>query len=210
MFDNLVDISTSSLGSREIDLKELEAYLLSFGIEDKSYIELIRLNNGFLAFESALTLYPYDRGIDLNLESWNALSVWKDKYSFIKKPFICFAQDVFGFQFCLTKDGIEFLDPETGELEYLTSTTSEWFDLILKDYEYLTGFPIAHEWQSNFGKTMNSTMRLTPKVPFVLGGKHDLSNLYVNDVYTIINFRSDLAKKIHSLEDGEEISIKLI
>lgn len=210
MLSDLLNISNPSLGSKEVNLVKLKAYLFSFGIEDESYIELIRLRNGFLAFESALTVYPYDNKEDMNLEEWNELRVWKENYSFINKPFICFAQDIFGFQFCLTEEGIEIFDPETGEFEYLTDNIESWVNLLLKDYECLTGFTIAHEWQRMYGKIGSSTTRLSAKIPFILGGKYELSNLYMDDVYRITDFRSNLARQIYGLEDGQAINIKIL
>jgi hypothetical protein len=52
--------------------------------------------------------------------------------------------------------------------------------------------------------------RLIPRIPFVLGGKYTIDNLYLLDAATGMNLRADLAKEIINLKDGEKIKFHII
>jgi hypothetical protein len=100
------------------------------------------------------------------------------------------------------------LDPETSELETLCETIPEWCDQILNDAEYLTGFPLAQEWQHANGP-IPSGSRLVPVTPFVLGGEFACSNLIAMDALKAMEYRAELARKIENLPDGSKIVLKV-
>lgn len=79
-----------------------------------------------------------------------------------------FAEDVFGGRFCIKNSKVYTFDPETGSLEYLADDIESWAQILLSDYEVLTGYPLAHQWQKQNGQ-LAAGKRLLPKVPFVLG-----------------------------------------
>src|SRR5689334_5564500 len=73
----------------------------------------------------------------------------------------CFAEDAFGGQFCILEDTISKFDPETGEFEFLAPNLTKWAEMILRDFEILTAYPLAHEWQLSHRK-VKATERLVP------------------------------------------------
>ena len=56
-----------------------------------------------------------------------------------------FAEDIFGTQFCIKSNKIYTFDPETGSIEYIADHIEGWAEIIMKDYNVLTGYPLAHE-----------------------------------------------------------------
>lgn len=56
---------------------------------------------------------------------------------------------------------------------------------------------------------LNYDERLTPKMPFVIGGEYSLKNIYVNKFEKIISFNSNLAKQIKNLPDGTKVEIQI-
>ena len=82
-----------------------------------------------------------------------------------------FAEDAFGGQFALRDEHVVTFDPETGEAQALASSIEDWADQLLADFEFLTGQPLAHDWQARNG-ALPPGERLVPKVPFVLGGEY--------------------------------------
>ena len=61
--------------------------------------------------------------------------------------------------------------------------------MILNDYNYLTGYEIGHEWQKKFRKLQLSE-RLNGKIPFVLGGSYSIENLYPINLISLLDFRA--------------------
>lgn len=207
VINNLLEIS-QSISNESFNERNLTEFLESHGVFDKVYIELLLKKNGLICFESALQIYPYDNS-NISLKVLNSNDTWKRKYSFINHLYFCFAQDFFGFQFCFTKKGVELLNTETGGFDFLAENFENWIELILDDYNYLTGFEVGHQWQKKFGQ-LNLYERLTGKIPFVLGGNYSIENLYTIDSIELLDFRADLANQIYYLEDGQQISLKNI
>ncbi len=119
-----------------------------------------------------------------------------------------FAEDVFGNQFLIFNEKIYTFEPETGEIEEVSESFEEWAKCVLDNYNFLTGFQLAHEWQTSNG-VIPVGKRLIPKIPFVLGGKYTVDNLYLLDAVTGMNLRADLAKQIINLKDGEKIKFHI-
>lgn len=119
-----------------------------------------------------------------------------------------FAEDVFGGQFCIKDSKVYTFDPETGSLEYLADDIESWVQILLSDYEVLTGYPLAHQWQKQNGQ-LPAGKRLLPKLPFVLGGEFVLDNLYLADAVEGMRFRADIASQIKDLPDGAQIRFNL-
>ena len=82
---------------------------------------------------------------------------------------LCFAGDIFQDQFCLSKAGVVRFKAETGETAFVAHSIEKWADVILSDYQFETGWPLAHEWQLTNGPLVPGK-RLMPKTPFFLGG----------------------------------------
>ncbi len=52
--------------------------------------------------------------------------------------------------------------------------------------------------------------RLLPKVPFILGGKFTVDNLYLLDSITGMKLRGDLARQIKNSPDGTKVTFKIV
>ena len=177
-------------------------------IED--LINLLNKRNGFYGFESALHVFPVETdGEEIGLIGWNDNSLWIDCYDDLARNAIFFAEDVFGGQFCIKKDGIYTFDPETGSFDYLAPDINEWCKQILEDYEVLTGYPLANAWQKKYG-SIPLGYRLVPKVPFVAGGEYEPDNLYLEKSTVAIKARANIALRIRDVPDGSNIQLRLI
>jgi hypothetical protein len=80
---------------------------------------------------------------------------------------------------------------------------------LLDDYETLTGYPLAHEWQRQYG-ALPEGKRLVPKMPFVTGGAFDVANLYAEDAVEGMRARGNLAMQINDLPDGTRIRYRIV
>lgn len=173
--------------------------------------ELLKIKNGFYAFESALHVFPSADPIlckTMSLETWNEQHLWRGEYNHLTEGCLFFAEDIFGSQFCIHTNQICIFEPETGELENLCSSIDEWAMQILQDHEVLTGFPLAHEWQKKNGKIADGR-RLLPKVPFIGGGEFSIKNLYEIDSVQGMKSRASLARQIHDFPDGTKFTFKI-
>lgn len=115
---------------------------------------LLSRSNGFVAFESALYVFPLGVVFDpaISLESWNEPGLWRAGYGAMADGLLFFAQDIFGGQFALSWGGVVSFDPETGDVSQIGDDLDAWAAEILADYELLTGFPLAHAWQQCHGQ----------------------------------------------------------
>lgn len=171
---------------------------------------LLSRRNGFYAFESALHVFPaVVDGYERSLCAWNDQALWVSAYGGLADDFLFFAEDVFGGQFAIKENEVWTFDPETGEAEPLASSLEGWAQALAEDYETLTGYPLAHEWQSNHG-ALRPGERLVPKTPFVLGGEFDVANLHALDAVKGMLFRASLAVQIRDLPDGAHIRLQVI
>lgn len=170
--------------------------------------ELLSRKNGFYAFESALLVRPLTHcGAPLGISEWNAPALWKYEYGGALDGFLCFAEDVFGGQFALATDAVVAIDPETGGCEVVAKTLEGWADIVLGDSSYRTGHPLAHDWQRCYGP-LTVGHRLVPKVPFVIGGKFVLDNLYSTDEVEGMRFRGSIARQIRDVPDGGHVVLE--
>lgn len=169
---------------------------------------LLEVRNGFYGFESALHLYPFETvGDDIGLLDWNKYTLWISAYKGLASDGFYFAEDLFGSQFCMKADGVYLFDPEVASSEKIAKSINEWCSLILKDYEFLTGYTLAHAWQKKNGK-IPIGYRLIPKIPFVLGGGFEVDNLYMERSQVALNARANIALQIKDLPDGSCINMK--
>jgi len=63
---------------------------------------------------------------------------------------IYFAEDFFGVQFCIRDDGMYSFDSETTYFEWLSENLNYWCPLILNEYDFYTGYSLAHQWHTRF------------------------------------------------------------
>jgi hypothetical protein len=171
---------------------------------------MLQNKNGFYAFESALHVFPAGcKSITLDIEEWNSSTSWRREYGDSLQGNIFFAEDIFGVQFALCSSGVRKFDPETGEFDDFASDIETWAAMILEDYNYETGYQLAHDWQSQNG-SLPMGKRLLPKIPFVLGGAYEIGNLYAADALKGMLFRADIWRQIRDLPDGNQVRLKVI
>ncbi|EHF8059390.1 SMI1/KNR4 family protein [Salmonella enterica subsp. enterica serovar Oranienburg] len=169
---------------------------------------LLSYKNGFYGFESALHVLPFETTEDnIGLLDWNKKDLWIGSYKSFSLDGVFFAEDIFGGQFYLSYDGVYTFDPETGGSEKLSSNINGWCEVILNNYDFLTGYTLAHSWQKKYGKIPNG-YRLIPKIPFIFGGEFDLDNLYIEKSYIAMRNRANIAIQIRNIQDGDSIKLK--
>lgn len=172
---------------------------------------LLTARNGFYAFESALHVFPsVPPGasafeVPIAVEDWNAAaSTWKLAFGGMADGLWYFAEDVFGVQFAIDSEQVLSFDPETAEVQPIAHDIGGWIDAVLSDYRLLTGYSLANAWQAQHGP-LAASKRLVPKIPFVLGGSYDISNLFEGDAVQGMKVRGNLAVQIRDLPDGTPI-----
>jgi hypothetical protein len=130
--------------------------------------------------------------------------LWRDAYGGMADGLFFFAEDVFGTQFAVREGEIVTFDPETAAVAHVAESIEQWASLLLDDYEFLTGYPVAAEWQALHGRLPART-RLVPKKPFVVGGDYVVGNLYALDAVEGMRFCASLAVQIRDLPDGTKV-----
>ncbi|ALV28015.1 hypothetical protein APZ00_13840 [Pannonibacter phragmitetus] len=201
--DKLLSIASSRLSERG---PEISVKLRSFaGPLTDDLLRMLRQRNGFYALESALHVFPtHSSSQEICLDDWNESTLWRNAYKELADGCLFFAEDIFGGQFCIKDNLIYTFDPETGGLDYLADDMEGWAKAIITDYEILTGYPLAHQWQQQNGP-LPTKKRLLPKIPFVVGGEFKMDNLYSIDSVEGMKFRANIAIQIKELPDGSQI-----
>jgi hypothetical protein len=171
---------------------------------------LLGMKNGFFAFESALRVFPAgDSSRSYSLDEWNSSDLWRNNYGKLALDLLFFAEDIFGTQFCLKDERVYSFDPETADLTLIGNNLEDWAQAILDDYNLLTGYSLAHEWQVA-NRELTPRERLMPKLPFVCGGEFALDNLIAIDAARSMRTRGNLANQIHTLADGAQIRFQIV
>jgi hypothetical protein len=181
-----------------------------FGTIGTELLELLRCKNGFYAFESALHVIPLGSSPDhLNLAVWNDPQTWRGDYGdLIPMGILFFAEDAYGNQFGIMSEGVVLFYAEFAEIEPVAKSIREWGEVVLADWRGFSGYELAHAWQIQH-RPLAEGERLVPKVPFVIGGKYELDNLYAAPVIDAMRFRGSLARQLAKVPDGTPIDLKI-
>lgn len=201
--DKLLSNASPSLSEYEPEISgELPSLAGSLA---NDLLRMLCRRNGFYAFESALHVFPaHSSQREIGLDDWNGNALWRGSYGELADGCLFFAEDIFGVQFCIKDNQVNTFDPETGALGYLSDGIEGWANAIISNYEVLTGYPLAHQWQKRNGQ-IPSKKRLLPKIPFVTGGEFALDNLYLADAVEGMKFRAYIANRIKDMPDGTRI-----
>jgi hypothetical protein len=172
--------------------------------------EVLSERNGFYAFESALHVFGCGSSVvGRSIEEWNSSPGWRASYDGLADGLVFFAEDAFGGQFAIRGDQVITFDPETASVDVMASSIEGWADQLIRNYDVLTGLPVAHAWQHAHG-VLEPGRRLVPKRPFVLGGEYAVTNLYSLDAVDGMRARADLALQIKDLPDGTKIRYQIL
>ena len=109
--------------------------------------------------------------------------------------------------FCTNNSKFYLLDIESGAYEYISDSFDNWAKEILNDYNYLTGYSLADEWQKE-NRPLKTNERLIPKIFFILGGQYNIENLYPMDRNEALSLRFDMFKQLKDISDGDSIIIE--
>jgi hypothetical protein len=182
----------------------------SFGQRAEELLSMLRLKNGFYAFESALHVFPaaHFEG-EMTLSRWNSHGLWRQEYQDLAEGCLFFAEDIFGNQFCIRDGQIGIFDVETGTVDWLASSMEEWAGLILGDYDLHTGYRVAYHWQNQHGPLPKGN-RLGLKMLLVFGGNYQMENLYAADAVETMRFRGHIANNIKDLPDGTTVRLQVV
>jgi hypothetical protein len=169
--------------------------------------ELLAARNGFFAFTSALYVRP-SGDVPGDVVEWNRADGWRKWYGELADGLFFFAEDVFGNQFASDRDGrIVAFDAETADLEPLASSVRDWVKVLLDDWRYWTGYPLAHDWQ-DANRPLKRGERLVPRTPFVIGGEYSVENLAAVVDHQAMELRGVIAAQIAHLPEGTEIVLR--
>lgn len=177
-------------------------------ITDKKYWDFIETTGDGYYFNKSLHIYGASSKYKFHDINYRTKFI-KDLYNKIidNDSLVCFAEDALGNQFVFYSKGIGLLFIESGELEYLAENFAKWLEVLNGELDYYTGESLFVEWGNSNGN-IDYNMRLTPKMPFVLGGEFGIDNLYNADFEKVMNFNADLANQIYDLPDGASLDIK--
>jgi len=142
------------------------------------------------------------------LLDWNAPNLWKSAYKVDFEMLLCFAENVFGEQFCILTDKIVKLDPETGQLKDVASSMEDWAELMVENPDFYIGYSLAHTWQLKYG-ALAIGQRLAPKKPFILGGEFVVENLYAVDAVVGMRSRASISNQIKDVPEGAAITFDI-
>ena len=197
----LLSIASDPIG----DSKDDAEFLDRWGSLGRELAEMLKLRNGFYAYESALLVRPLRSEVPpLGLVEWNTPELWKAEYDEDLDSVLFFGEDIFGCQFYIRGDQICSFDPETAIFEPMSSSLNSWASEVMSDYCLHTGFEWAHAWQDR-NMSLLPGVRLLPILPFFCGGKFEVENLQAIDDVQGMSFRALLSNNIRDLPEGAEI-----
>ncbi len=207
----LLSIATSATSVAVVQKASASTAQSSKLIDD--LIQMLSKRNGFYVFEAALHVFPWvdpaSQESVVGLQAWNEKSLWRDWYKGLTDGLLFFAEDIFGGQFAIRGNEIISFDPESGEMEVLAASLEGWAAELLLNYPRLTGYPLAHSWQLLNGPVPHGK-RLLPKIPFILGGKYEVDNLYAVDAVKGMRYRGELWEQLRDLPDGAQVRLKVL
>lgn len=208
--ERILEISSGAIVSQKPDKLQITSYFKKWHSRGSELEQLISTRNGFWTYESSLLVRPFSNSKPpLGIIEWNDENLWKSDFDWDLNHILCFAEDLFGCQFCIVEEKVCLFDPETGQLENFANSLQDWAMAIIGDFEFRTGYPLAHAWQIK-NSILIPGSRLLPKIPFALGGKYDLENLYASKDVDGMIFRANIANQIRNISDGEKIIIDIM
>ncbi|NNE23229.1 MAG: SMI1/KNR4 family protein, partial [Rhizobiales bacterium] len=138
---------------------------------------------------------------------WNSPDGWRKLYGLENDPILFFAQDLFANQFGVASNKVFRLDSEWGQLEEHSANLADWAEMVLKDYDFETGWSLGREWQlANY--PIDASMRLLAKKPIVLGGDYVSDNFLAIPTSQCMQQLGLLFNEIKYKPDGTPVRVK--
>jgi hypothetical protein len=207
--EEIINISSEQLSSAPIESSE--SLLVGLGSLGAELAELLSKKNGFFTFEASLHVYSsaVSKEDALSIQNWNSPGCWRNEYGqLVPASALFFAQDAFGNQFAFSGGEVKVFCAESAEFISVGTSLEAWATEILEDWRNLTGFYLAHDWQIA-NRPLQKGERLIPKIPFVIGGPHNIENLYAGEITRAMRFRASIARQIANLPDGMPVTLKI-
>jgi hypothetical protein len=176
----------------------------------KRHLELLRKTNGFYAFNRGLHFFGVCREPDWhNIVFWNTKEAWRKDYGRSIREIYFFAEDYFGGQYGYLKDRIVHLEPETGYIQEVAHSLSDWVEMILGNPDENLLLGLLRKWQAA-GNQLEFGKHLFPKTPFVLGGSDDLADIKMVSSLDNMRFKAHLASQISRYPDGTQVEVVVL
>ncbi|MEO0600013.1 MAG: hypothetical protein AAF211_01175, partial [Myxococcota bacterium] len=140
----------------------------------------------------------------VTFEQWNR-GEWRCHYAAWHRARV-FAFDAFLDMFAEMDGQVVRLNPYTAEVEAHAPSLEEWAAKLLADYDFETGWSIAHAWQVQ-NRRLRQDERLVPRTPFVLGGGYDVDNVVAVEMRHAIGPIAELYEQLRDLPDGAQIQL---
>ncbi|MFJ7257039.1 hypothetical protein ACIQWV_31810 [Streptomyces sp. NPDC098085] len=103
-----------------------------------------------------------------------------------------------------SRDGVVYLfNPETAALSEFSKDVESWQGDVIADWNYVTGYPVGHEWQVRNGP-LPPGHRLVPKIPFSVGGEFSADNMVPVEAVAALKYWGGFALVISDLRDGDQ------
>jgi hypothetical protein len=176
-----------------------------------SYTSLIKASNGGITEDKYFHFFGLNGPVSHNVVEWNKQGLWKQYFELSDSCFV-FSEDIFGNQYFFKrgsrKNPVYVLWLSTGRTDFMAET----FDYFVRDIVddpseevmgELKGLARAFIARSaNQWKPFNQIGR---KVPILLGGKNDLSNMEFCDSLTNVLFAGQLLSQLKAVPLGTRI-----
>ncbi len=170
--------------------------------------DMLKLKNGFFAFETALHVFSVETTEwGYGLVDWNSAKLWRSEYDGMADGFLFFAEDIYGEQFGIRDNKVYRFNPENGWTKKVSEKLADWAEIILTNYDFETGYSLAHDWQTANG-ALERGRRLLPRLPFVLGGAYSLENLCEHEPAEGMRWRASLAVQARNWTPGTKVRPK--
>lgn len=160
---------------------------------------------GALLIRPVVTTHPAISSVS----DWNLEGLWRCEYDSACSGLVFFAEDAFGTQFAVDSKGAVFqFDPETASRTEVAPSIDRWAEVILGDWEIMTGYPVLEAWQREHGP-LAPGHRLIPRTPFMLGGDFHSTNMIAKPDAVGMRIRAELWRLTKDIPDGQSIVFRV-
>jgi hypothetical protein len=142
-----------------------------------------------------------------SLGAWNEATLWRGHFAGLADGPDFFAESFLGEQFRLDATGIVVRwDPETGEEEALGVGQEDWLNVAERNPADFVPAWLLRDWEGK-NRMLLPTEHLVPRLPFVLGGEYDPTELVAVTAIASLKWRAQLAIQLRDLPDGERVRL---